>query len=351
MSGVSSGRRGLVGFGIEVYKRSKRDVLTDVSAGLAFWTFLSLFPMAIAFISLLGSMDRFIGETNAEKVRVEVIKRIDEVLSIGQLQTLRTSIIDILTTPRSGLAIVGLLTALWSMSKGFAGLCRALARIHDRPMRRIGFQGRFFGLALGVGTLVVVLVVVMQLVLGPFFGLGRAESPVLDAWAVLRYPFLAVVGLAWLTVVLKLGPGLKGRLRLFLPGAAVTFALLTALMIGAAVIVRLGLLSDNAIYGALGGVILILTILNLLARAILIGAEVNDIRFDDPVLALEVKGRKELGPVEVVPVEGIVGRNGSNAGRPSGSLDGPERLPESGPGARAAAIGLLAAAALRRGHR
>jgi membrane protein len=278
--------------------RSKADVLTDQAAALAFWTFLSIFPVAIAFVSLLGTMEVFIGEANADKVRNEVTERLDRVLAVGQMDSIRTTILDILTTPRAGLAIIALLTALWSMSKGFAGLCRSLAHVHGRSYARVGIIGRAHGLALGGGTLLLLTLALMQFVLGPTFGLGGREvtsSVVTLVWSLLRVPVLVGLGLLWLTVVLKVGPGLPGRLRLFVPGAAAAATMIGLLVAGSVLIVRLGLFNANPLLGALGGVILLMSVLNLLARAILMGAEVNDVRFrpERSGLAVPVAGGAE----------------------------------------------------------
>jgi membrane protein len=261
--------------------RSKADVLADQAAALAFWTFLSIFPVAIAFVSLLGTMEVFIGKANADRVRNDVTERLDRVLAAGQMDAVRKTIVDILTTPRAGLAIVALLTALWSMSKGFAGLCRSLAHVHGRTYARVGVIGRVYGLALGGGTLLLLTLALMQFVLGPTFGIGGREatsSVVVVTWSILRIPVLVGLGLLWLTVVLKVGPGLPGKLRLFVPGAATAATMIGLLVAVSVLIVRLGLFSANPLLGALGSVILLMSVLNLLARAILMGAEVNDVR-------------------------------------------------------------------------
>lgn len=280
----------------ELRVRIEEDGLTDHSAALAFWTFLAIFPVAIAFVAMLGTMESVIGSANAQKVRDEVIERLDRVLAAGQMEELRTTIIDILTTPRTGLAIVAIGAALWSMSKGFGSLCRALARIHGQPEARRGLVGRFWGGIIGGGTLLLGTLAIAQFVLGPTFGIGNVEGDtIVRVWNVVRVPLLVGVVYLWLLAVLKVGPGLPGSLRRFGAGALTTLVLLMVLAAGAALIVRFGLVNANPVLGALGGVLLLMTVLKLLAQAILIGGEVNDLRFrpERPRAAVPVGGAGE----------------------------------------------------------
>jgi membrane protein len=271
------GSRGLVGFAKEVLERGRADGLTDGSAALAYWIFLSIFPALIAFVALLGTMETFIGQANADKIRREIISKVDNVLEAGKLLTLRNTINDILSTPRGGLAVVGLVGAIYGVSKGFSGLCRVMARIHGQPEARYGLKGRIVGLVLGLGTLLVALLGVTVFVLGPEF-LLTGDSVARTSWLVVRGPLALALSFVWLVIVLKVAPGMSGPLRSFVPGALVAAGLIIGLGIGTVVVVRLGLLEANPLLGVLGTVILVLGLLNLLARAVLLGGEVNDVR-------------------------------------------------------------------------
>ena len=96
---------------------------------------LSIFPALLAFTAMLGWLGFFIGEDDAENVRRHVIEFVDDHLGTTGGPVAKT-VIDILSTPRGGVAAVGFLIAAWSMSKGFAGLFRGLALIYGHPGRR-----------------------------------------------------------------------------------------------------------------------------------------------------------------------------------------------------------------------
>jgi len=284
---VKDWARAALGVGKDVARRVKEDDLNDAAAALAYWSFLSLFPALLAFVSILGYLDLFIGHDNAEKVRDNITAAVERVFGQGTLSGLSEVVVDILDTPRGALALFGLLGALWSMSKGFAALCRALAAIHGQPEARRGIKGRLIALVVGLVTVLLLLVVALQATLGPTFGIGGDGPIITDVWAVVRIPFLAALLLAWLLVLLKVGPAMPGRLRRFLPGAVVSTVLLIALGVGAWLVTELGLVHANAVLGAIGGVLLLLLVLRYLALAVLLGGVVNVVRLAGADLSTE----------------------------------------------------------------
>lgn len=257
--------------------------LGDTAAGVTFWGFVSLFPAILAVVSLLGTMETFIGDSAATKARATIIRAANDLLSSGQATSLRSNILDMLTNARSGVAIVATLGAFWSMSKGFAGLCRALAKVMRSGENRSGLKGRAIGLGLGAATTVVVLVVLFQVVLGPLFGLEShiprgGGRTILAIWQWVRWPFMLAVLIGWTSVMIKWGSGTKIALREVLPGAvvaAVWWSLVTGLFqLG----IVLGVLRANPILGAIGGITLTLAWMNQMSFGILLGGAAVEFR-------------------------------------------------------------------------
>ena len=181
----------------------------------------------LAFTSLLGSMELFIGKSAADQLRQEIIDFLNRTLPPDS--EISTTITNIIQQSRAGLAIVGLLSAAWGMSKGFAGLCRGLARVDGQPGARYGFKGRLIGLLLGLATLAVMTIVLLQIIVGPLLGFEKLLPGHLHAaprWEVVRWPVLAVLVVVWLTTLLQIGPGPNERMRWRdrLPGALSTTA-------------------------------------------------------------------------------------------------------------------------------
>ena len=254
--------------------------LSDIAAGVSFWAFLSLFPATLAVVALLGEMQVLLGDSIAADLRRRVREVVERNLTGGAASGLGHNLLDVMSKGRGALALVALAGALWSTSKGFAGLCRALALVNGDPRRRHGWRGRLIGLVLGVITVLVAQAVLLQVALGPLFGVERhlpsaGMRVVVDGWSIVRWPVMLALLVAWTSVLLKLGPGRHEPLRDMLPGA-LTAAVLWALATGVfAVALRFGLLKANPVFGVLGGLILFLSWLHVMAMGILVGGAVN----------------------------------------------------------------------------
>jgi membrane protein len=294
----------------EVKARNKAQALNDVAAGLSFWAILSVFPAVLAFASLLGSVERLIGKSAADELRSEITDFLNRTLPPDSEIT--TTVTNIIQQSRAGIAVVALLSAAWGMSKGFAGLCRGLAMVDGQPGARYGIKGRLIGLLLGLATLAVMTIVLLQIIVGPLLGFEKllpGTSMLLDVWEVTRWPVLAVLVLAWLTTLLHIGPGPNPKVhwRGRLPGALFTAAAWVAVTFGFKLYVAV-VGGANPILGALGAAIVSLTWLYLLALTTLLGAELNAVLADRHAAdaARVTPAKPSAGTVSAMPGIGLL---------------------------------------------
>jgi membrane protein len=269
---------------IALLRRWKSDELVDVSAGITYWTVLSVFPALLAFTAMLGWLGFFIGEDNAENVRRHVIEFVDDHLGTTG-GPVATTVIDILSTPRGGVAALAFLIAVWSMSKGFAGLFRGLARIAGHPGRRSNMVGRAVAIAFGLCTVLLLLVLLLSVVVGPLLGfehlLPNDGGILVTVWSYVRWPFITGAVITWLAVLLSVGPGTGLRWRRALPGAAFAAVAWVVVTIGFGLYFRFSG-GANPVFGVLGGIIVALTWLHFLIIALLVGGMLNDMRWNAP---------------------------------------------------------------------
>ena len=261
----------------DVSIRNKALGLNDVAAGLSFWAIVSMFPAVLAFASLLGSIEVLIGKSAADELRRQITDFLARTLPPDSEIT--STVTNIIQQSRAGIAIVALLSAGWGMSKGFAGLCRGLALVDGQRGARYGIKGRLIGLLLGLATLLVMTVVLLQIIVGPLLGFEKllpGTSTLLTVWNLVRWPVLVVLVIAWLTTLLQIGPGPHAgvRWRDRLPGALLTAAAWVAVTFGFKLYVAI-VGGANPILGVLGAAIVSLTWLYLLAFTTLLGASVN----------------------------------------------------------------------------
>jgi membrane protein len=255
-------------------KEFKRDNLTDWAAALTYYGILSIFPLLLVLVSVLG----LVGQSATQPL-------VDNVGTVapGPAKEIVTSAIQNLQQSKGAagvLFIVGLAGALWSASGYIAAFMRASNEIWDVE------EGRPFWktipLRIGITLVTVVLLAVMALAVvltgplaeqvGSVVGLG---STAVTVWDIAKWPVLIVIVSLMFAFLYWASPNVRHpRFQWVSPGGLVAVLLwILASAAFAFYVARFG--SYNKTYGALGGVIIFLVWLWISNIAILLGAEFN----------------------------------------------------------------------------
>lgn len=249
--------------------------LTDVAASLAYYGFLAV-PATL--LVAVGAFGLFAGPDTIQGL----LDRLDAVVPADALSLIDDSLTRVTESSGSGvgLAIVGLLLALWTASGAMSALMRGLNRVHGVQETRAFARRRLTALALLAWSLLAIVASFTLLVLGA--PLSRALGDALDArtlvgrlWWGAQWPILAVALLVAVVGILRLGPaGVRHSLRAELAGGGVAVVIWIAASAGFGVYVS-GFGSYGAAWGSLSAVIVMLTWLWLTATALLLGAQVQ----------------------------------------------------------------------------
>jgi membrane protein len=261
-----------------VVKRAMRefseDKLTDWAAALTYYGVLSIFPMLLALISVLG----LFGQSATQPL-------IDNVGSVapGAAKQIVTSAVQNLQKSQGSaglLFVVGLAVALWSASGYVAAFMRAANDIWDVEEGRPVWKT--LPLRVGVTTLLLVLLTVSALAVvltgplarqvGNVIGLGSAA---VTAWDIAKWPVLILIVSFMIALLYYSTPNVKHpKFHWVSPGSllAVLMWIVTSALFAFYVA---NFASYNKTYGALGGVIVFLVWLWITNIVILLGAEVN----------------------------------------------------------------------------
>ncbi len=266
----------------QMVKEWSHDRVPDLAAEVSFYAVLSLFPAVLAMASLLGVLDSFVGADVADSARSQVIDFLNRILTDDASGVLDTAN-ELFTQSRPGLLTFSLLAALWALSRGFAALIRALDVVYDVEDDRGWFQMRLTALALAVGSVVAGAVMLSMFIVGPLFGSGQQIAGDLGVgdqfvflWDVVRIPAAFAVLVLWASVIFHLAPDHRSPWRWDVPGALLTGVLWIVFSLGLNVYLRVAQ-STNAVFGTLGGALIVLLWFWLLALAVLIGGELNEI--------------------------------------------------------------------------
>ena len=256
--------------------------LPGLSAEIAFYALLGLFPAMIVFAGTLGSLDAVIGAGAAADIEGWLLDRVSE--TFGADSTLRSTITDLFTRSNAGVITLGAVLTLYASSRGFIAVVRALDVTYGHEHRRRWLATRLVGFGITVATVIVAALVAVMVVLGPLLGsgedvaerLGRGDA-FATAWVWLRWPLVAVVVVLWAASLYHVAPQRRSSWRHELPGAAVATAWWLVASTAFRFYLDLASSGMNTVFGLLGGVLSLLFWLYLLAMGLLVGAVVNSL--------------------------------------------------------------------------
>jgi membrane protein len=252
----------------------KEDNLTDWAAALTYYGILSIFPLLLVLVSVLG----LVGQSATQPLIDNVGK-----VAPGPAKEIVTSAIQNLQESKGAagiLFIVGLAGALWSASGYIAAFMRASNVIWDVEEGRPIWKTIPLRLMMTLITVVLLAVMGLAVVLtgplakqvGNVVGLG---STAVTIWDIAKWPVLIVVVSFMFAFLYWASPNVRHpKFQWVTPGGLLAVLLwIVASAAFAFYVANFG--SYNKTYGALGGVIIFLVWLWISNIAILLGAEFN----------------------------------------------------------------------------
>jgi len=251
-----------------------------LSAEIAFFGLLGLFPTVIVFAAALGSLDVLIGAGAAADTEQWLLERVAD--TFGSDNTLQATVEDLFERSNAGLITVGIAVAAYASSRGFTAVVGALDVTYGHETRRNWFSARIMGFLLTLFSVLVAALVALMVVVGPLLGVGEeladrfgASAAPTTAWDWFRWPVVIIVVVSWATCIYHLAPRRHTPWRSDLPGAVIATAWWLAVSAGFRGYLDAAASGMNAVFGLLGGALTLLVWLYLLAMGLLVGAEIN----------------------------------------------------------------------------
>lgn len=259
----------VVGELIRAALKGQKDLNKDMSASIAYFTFLSLFPLILGLFAIGGFF------LKSAELQVSLNNFLTQVLPASSEFVTRN--IDSLIRLRGTMGIASIIVLMWSASKMVGALSRGInnALGFKRPYAVYLSRLRNFGLTLTASLLVFVTI---------------ALAPIVDVFAELE---LAWVGSRWNTVIDLVSGHVVGfagsailmsALYLVTPFQRLRWKELAPGILVATCAIEIGkklfvvyvssVSSYDAVYGSLSSIIVLLIWLYFYARVILYGTEV-----------------------------------------------------------------------------
>lgn len=248
------------------------DATPLLSAGVAFYMFLSVFPGLLAALALYGLLADP-GQLQAQVTSILAALPGDARGVLAEQVSALVLSNQSRPAPHLAAAVLG---ALWTSSLGMTGLLKAVGIAYDEQEDRNFLQLRWTGILLTVGAITFLVAAIGLLAVLPVvlvaLGLQGATWVLVQA---LRWTAVVLLALAALTLVYHLGAGRAGSHPKWTgPGtlvAATTWTGINALFSWYAGTVG----NYGSTYGGIAGAVVLLLWLFLTSLVILFGAQVN----------------------------------------------------------------------------
>lgn len=262
------------------------DGMTDWAAALTYYGLLSLFPMLIALVSIIGLFAN--PETTAEKL-TEIVSNLGPDAAADTFK----DPVESLTSNRgaSGVTfVIGLALAIWAASGYIGAFGRASNVIFETREGRPFWKLKPAQLGITLAMILILALLAIGLVMtGPVvravaepLGIG---STAVDIWGYAKWPVMVALVLVMFAVLFHFSPNVNpGKFRFFTAGAGVALVIWILASAGFAFYVgNFG--SYNKTYGTLGGFVVLLIWFWISNLAVLFGLELNS----------EIERKREIG--------------------------------------------------------
>ena len=258
-------------------QKTGREILDDNVLGLAaqtaYYFFFSLFPLFLFTAPLIG----FLGER--QEIMAWLIANLRQAVPAEAADLIDNVVRDVLSPNSAGVISVGLLGAAWAGSNVFTALIDALNRAYDVDERRRWWKKKLISLAAVLLSSILFVVATAIMLGGPEIAAWVERATPMGevgqlVWSIVQYPlaFALLIGMLWL-IYYFLPNQRQDKTQILVGATAAAVLWVGVTLLFRAYVTNFG--SYNKTYGAIGGVIVLLTWMYLTMLAILTGGELN----------------------------------------------------------------------------
>lgn len=259
---------------LEFFVRSfnKKDIQMRTSA-LSFSFFLSLFPTAIFFFTLIAYMP-------IQQDKDKILLFIAQLIPSNAYETIRETLDDILNNQHGNLLSIGFFSALFFSTNGFHSLMNSLNKYSHTKDNRPYWKQRMVAIGLAFFVSALIFVSVLLLTVGGIVIEWIDEQGLIPKGGaafslnVLNYVVVAGICLAIISAIFYYAPAKARKFKLFSPGAVFTCIVILITTTGFSYYVN-NFNMYNKVYGSIGVLIVIMMLIYINTYILLMGYELN----------------------------------------------------------------------------
>ncbi|MGD6817821.1 YihY/virulence factor BrkB family protein [Metabacillus sp. 113a] len=257
---------------VELLRRFSRDEVAGLSAELAYFFLLSLFPFMIALITLIAFIPLSVED---------LLKFIRQYAPADTIVVMEGALNQLLGQKNAILFTVGILASIWSASNGIDSIMRAFNKAFDVRENRSFIKSRAIALLLAIVMMAVIVIALLFPVFGQEIGLFIFSAfgiPDLffTVWNVIRWAASAIIIFLIFILLHKLAPNRKISWKQAFPGALFsTVGWIAVSYLFSGYVSNFG--NYSATYGSIGGIIVFMIWFYLTGMVIIMSGELNAI--------------------------------------------------------------------------
>ena len=249
------------------------------SAEAAFWQTLSLPPLLLGLLGILGYVDEWFGPRIVQAAHDRIIDFTSTVFSQDVVNNIIAPTVNqILTISQGKIVSVGFLISLFAGSSAMSSFVDAITEAHGQYGVRNAVWQRIFALLLYVASLALLIIGLPLIAIGPNVLVAlfpNTWAPVLSAWVnALYYPAIALLLVLALATLYKLALPRKLPWHRVVPGAVLAMAIFLLASIGLRIYIS-WITTTGYTYGALAAPIAFLLFTYFIGMAVAGGAYLN----------------------------------------------------------------------------
>jgi membrane protein len=262
----------------DVLRRTLDEINADnclgLSAQMAFYFLLALFPALLFLVALLGYIP-------IENAAAELVSTLAAVVPEELVGVLREQLDQIAKGSHAGLLTIGIVGAIWSSSAAMVAIIDALNHAYDVAEWRPWWKRRLVAIILTIVLALFILVALTLVLIGPSLASRIAEwfglAPMVGLiWRIIRWPLMILCVVLGIDIVYHSAPNRRSAWVWITPGALLATGLWIASSFGFKLYLT-NVADYAATYGTIGGVIVTMLWFYVCGFAILVGAELNGV--------------------------------------------------------------------------
>jgi membrane protein len=253
-----------------LWHRIEEDDLNGLSAQLAYFFLLSLFPLLIVLFTLLP----YIPIPHQNMLGV-----IREFAPANTMDLIEKNVSYVITHRNGGLLSFGIIGTIWSASNGINAIMRAFNKAYNVQESRSFIVSRGMAILLTFGMIFVFILAIVIPIFGKEIGIFLFSqlgyrTEFLKLWNMLSWAVSAIILFLIFTGLYWIAPNVKLRCRSAFPGAI--FATIGWIISSLGLSFYVGKISNYSLtYGSIGTIIVLMIWLYISAFIIILGGEIN----------------------------------------------------------------------------